>query len=83
MKKAGLGILIFLIVALLAAYLVMRQLQSPTSIRDQAKQTAVQAAQSMMDSVSGTVQEAMNDPTVQEYVARAEEKLQAQLEGTG
>ena len=34
MKRGGLGILVFLIVALLVAFLLMKQMQSPTSLSD-------------------------------------------------
>ena len=66
MRRSSLGILVFLIVALVVAFLVMKAMQNPSAIKEKAGQTTVQTVQSAVDTVNITVQEAMNDPSVQE-----------------
>lgn len=60
MRRSGLGFVIILIVALLAAFLLAQQLQSPISVpgRD-AEQTAagaVQSAQNAVDALNAAMQ---------------------------
>lgn len=75
MKRGPLGILIFLIVALLVAFLLMKELQNPTSLSERASQavadTAVDAVQSAVDTINEAVQN--SDLT---------ESLQSMLGGT-
>ena len=60
MKRGPLGILIFLIVALLVAFLLMKELQNPTPLSERASQavadTAVDAVQSAVDTINEAVQ---------------------------
>ena len=86
MRKSSLGILVFLIAALVAAFLLMKGLQNPSAIREKAEQAATQAAQSAVDTVNHTVQEAMNDPSVQQSVNNLIQNIQdmvPQTEGQG
>ena len=52
MRKSSLGILVFLIVALVVAFLLMKGMQNPSAIREKAEQAATQAAQSAVDTVN-------------------------------
>ena len=86
MRKSSLGILVFLIAALVVAFLLMKGMQNPSAIREKAEQTATQAAQSALDTVNHTVQEAMNDPSVQQSVNHVIQDIQnmvPQTEGQG
>ena len=56
MKKSGIGILIFLIAALLVAFLVMKQMQSPTSLSDKLEGRAEEAVQQAADSINEALQ---------------------------
>lgn len=60
MKRGGLGILIFLIVALLVAFLALKQMQNPKPlaerVSDQLQETAQQAARQAVDSVNEAMQ---------------------------
>ena len=60
MRRGGLGILIFLIVALLVAFLMMKQMQNPTSLSDTISQAAsdtlADAAQSAVNTINEAVQ---------------------------
>ena len=80
MRKSSLGILVFLIAALVVAFLLM---QNPSAIREKAEQAATQAAQSAVDTVNHTVQEAMNDPSVQQSVNSVIQNMVPQAEGQG
>ena len=86
MRKSSLGILVFLIAALVVAFLLMKGMQNPSAIREKAEQAATQAAQSAVDTVNHTVQEAMNDPSVQQSVNNVIQNIQdmvPQAEGQG
>ena len=77
---------VFLIVALVVAFLLMKGMQNPSAIREKAEQAATQAAQSAVDTVNHTVQEAMNDPSVQQSVNNLIQNIQdmvPQAEGQG
>ena len=56
MKRGGLGILVFLIVALLVAFLLMKQLQHPTSLNDKAAEMATEAAEAAVDAINEVVE---------------------------
>ena len=86
MRKSSLGILVFLIVALVVAFLAMKYIQNPSAIKEKAEQATSQAVQSAVDTVNDTVQEAMNDPSVQQSVNDLIQNFQnmvPQAEGQG
>lgn len=56
MRRGGLGILIFLVVSLLVAFLLMKHMQNPTAITDKAAQAAADAAGQIAQSVAEAVQ---------------------------
>ena len=60
MRRGGLGILVFLIVALLVAFLIMKQMQNPVSLSDTISQAAsdtiTDAAQSAVNAINEAVQ---------------------------
>lgn len=60
MKRGPLGILVFLIVALLVAFLLMKQMHSPLPLSERVSQaaadTAVDAVQSAVDTINEAVQ---------------------------
>ena len=60
MRRGGLGILVFLIVALLVAFLMMKQMQNPTALSDTISQAAsdtiTDAAQSAVNAINEAVQ---------------------------
>ena len=60
MKRGPLGILVFLIVALLVAFLLMKQMHSPLPLSEGVSQaaadTAVDAVQSAVDTINEAVQ---------------------------
>ena len=83
MRRGGLGIMIFLVVALVVAFLAMKYIQNPTALKDKAQEAATQAAQTAIETVNNTVQEAMNDPSVQQSVNNIAQSILPQLEGEG
>ncbi len=52
MRKSSLGILVFLVVALVVAFLVMKSMQNPSAIKEKAEQATTQAVQSAVDTVN-------------------------------
>ena len=60
MRRGGLGILVFLIVALLVAFLMMKHMQNPTALSDTISQAAsdtlTDAAQSAVNAINEAVQ---------------------------
>ena len=83
MRRGGLGILVFLIVAMVVAFLAMKYLQNPKGIQEQVQQTATQAVQGAVDAASNTVQEAMNDPSVQQSVNNLIQNIQNMIPQAG
>lgn len=65
MKKSGLGILIFLIVALLIAFFAMKLMQNSASLSDKLEETAGQAVQQAADKVNEALQDIDLEATIQ------------------
>ena len=83
MRRSGLGILVFLVVALLVAFLAMKYMQNPTAVQDKVGESAVQAAQGAVDAVNNAMQDAMNDPEFQDSVNNAVQNFQNALTQSG
>lgn len=64
MKRGGPGLLVFLIVALLVAFLLMKQMQSPTSFGDKAAEKAGDNAVQAAESAVNMLNEAMRNSSL-------------------
>ena len=71
MRHGGIGILIFLIVALLIAFLAMKQMQNPTSLTDRAAEAAGEAAGRVASAVNEAIQDSGLTETIQNIVNQA------------
>lgn len=88
MRRGGLGILIFLIVALLVAFLLTKQMQSPTSLADRVSEKtgeiAAQAAQSAVDAIGEVLENSNLDEQLQNSsLGESLQNVLSQLGGAG
>jgi predicted lipid-binding transport protein (Tim44 family) len=71
MRRGSIGILVFLIVALLIAFLAMKQIQNPKSLTDRAAEAAGEAAGRVASAVNEAIQESGLMETIQGIVNQA------------
>lgn len=70
MKRGGLGILIFLIVALLVAFLFTTQMQNPKMLSEKTAETAEKAAQDAVDAINHAIQNSALADTLQNTITQ-------------
>lgn len=68
MKRGGLGILIFLIVALLVAFLALKQMQNPKPLSERVSEQFQEATQQAAQQAVNSVNEAMQNIDFDEIV---------------